>query len=123
MLLSYVGVFTAVTPAVVGLWRLGNGCGALVDRLVHDRAPHPMKLHHHSGSLFFPLREGRPVQMHLECGGVPVHFVRESLPIEARHIEIDGKAYPYYDACFVWADPATTCGLPATAAPIDRSPT
>jgi amidase len=22
----------------------------------------------------------------------------------------------------VWADPATTCGLPATAAPIDRSP-
>jgi Asp-tRNA(Asn)/Glu-tRNA(Gln) amidotransferase A subunit family amidase len=26
-------------------------------------------------------------------------------------------------ALFVWADPASTCGLPATAAPIDRSPT
>src|SRR6516165_9140895 len=29
MLLSYVRIFTAVTPAVVGLWRLGNGCGAV----------------------------------------------------------------------------------------------
>jgi amidase len=46
-----------------------------------------------------------------------------SLPIEARNLEIGGKAYPFLDACFVWADPATTCGLPATAAPIDRSPT
>src|SRR5215510_10895668 len=36
-------------------------CRALVDRLVHDRASHPKKVHHHSGSLFFPLREGRPV--------------------------------------------------------------
>jgi amidase len=45
-----------------------------------------------------------------------------SLPIEARHLEIDGKAYGFLDACFVWADPATTCGLPSTAAPIDRSP-
>src|SRR5215475_10066042 len=50
-------------------------CRALVDRLVDDRAPHPLKLHHDSGSLFFPLREGRPRQMLLECGGVPVHFV------------------------------------------------
>src|SRR5215510_10828356 len=49
--------------------------------LVHDRAPYPMKLHHHSGSLFFPLREGRPVQMHFECGGVPVHFVRANFCI------------------------------------------
>jgi amidase len=54
---------------------------------------------------------------------VPAFPQDHSLPIEARHLEIDGKAYPYYDACFVWADPATTCGLPATAAPIDRSPT
>ena len=45
-----------------------------------------------------------------------------SEPIEARHLDIDGRAYPYYDACFVWADPASTCGLPATAIPIDRSP-
>jgi amidase len=54
---------------------------------------------------------------------VPAFPQDHSLPIEARHLEIDGNAYPYYDACFVWADPATTCGLPATAAPIDRSPT
>jgi amidase len=46
-----------------------------------------------------------------------------SLPIEKRLLEIGGEAYPFLDACFVWADPATTCGLPATAAPIDRSPT
>jgi amidase len=46
-----------------------------------------------------------------------------SEPIEARQIDIDGKAYPYLEAFFVWADPATTCGLPATAAPIGRSPT
>jgi amidase len=45
-----------------------------------------------------------------------------SLPIEARHLKVDGDEYPYYDACFVWADPAGTCGLPATAIPIDHSP-
>src|SRR5262249_20100209 len=49
--------------------------------LVHDRAPRPMKFHHHSGSLFSPLCEGRPVPMHLECGVVPVHFVRENFRI------------------------------------------
>jgi amidase len=54
---------------------------------------------------------------------VPAFPHDHSLPIEGRNIVIDGKAHPYYDACFVWADPATTCGLPATAAPIDRSPT
>ena len=52
---------------------------------------------------------------------VPAFPHDHSLPIEARHIEIDGNGYPFYDACFVWADPATTCGLPAAAAPIDRS--
>ena len=46
-----------------------------------------------------------------------------SLPVGARRIEIDGKGYPFYDGCFVWADPASTCSLPATAVPIDRSPT
>jgi amidase len=45
-----------------------------------------------------------------------------SLPLEARHIQIDHAAYPFVDACFVWADPATTCGLPSTVAPIGRSP-
>lgn len=53
---------------------------------------------------------------------VPAFPHDHSLPIEARHIKIDAKEYPFYDACFVWADPAGTCGLPATAAPIDRSP-
>jgi amidase len=53
---------------------------------------------------------------------VPAFPHDHSLPIEARHLDIDGKEYLFYDACFVWADPAGTCGLPATAAPIDRSP-
>ena len=57
------------------------------------------------------------------AASVPAFPQDHSLPIEARHLEIDGKPYPYYDALFVWADPAGTCGLPATAAPIDRSPT
>lgn len=54
---------------------------------------------------------------------VPAFRHDHSDPIDARQIEIDGKAYPYYDACYVWADPSSTFGLPATAAPIDRSPT
>jgi amidase len=54
---------------------------------------------------------------------VPAFPHDHSLPIEGRHLDIDGNEYPYYDACFVWADPAGTCGLPATAVPIDRSPT
>jgi amidase len=54
---------------------------------------------------------------------VPAFPHDHSLPIEARHLEIDGKGYPFCDACFMWADPAGTCGLPATVAPIDRSPT
>ena len=45
-----------------------------------------------------------------------------SEPFDARQLDIDGKPHPYVDAGFVWADPATTCGLPSTAAPIDRSP-
>ena len=53
---------------------------------------------------------------------VPAFPHDHSLPIEARHLDIDGKAHNFEDACYVWADPATTCGLPATAAPIDRSP-
>jgi amidase len=53
---------------------------------------------------------------------VPAFPQDQSEPIEARHLEIDGKAYPYLDACFIWADPATTYGLPATAVPIDCSP-
>jgi amidase len=44
-----------------------------------------------------------------------------SLPIEARNVEIDGKGYPYRDTYLVWSELATLSGLPATAAPIDRS--
>jgi amidase len=44
-----------------------------------------------------------------------------SEPIESRRIEIDGQLYPYLDAQLVWAELATTPGLPATVAPIDRS--
>jgi amidase len=44
-----------------------------------------------------------------------------SLPIEARDVEIDGKGYPYRDTFLVWSELATLSGLPATAAPIDRS--
>jgi amidase len=54
---------------------------------------------------------------------VPAFPHDHSVPIEARRLEIDRKWYPYYDALYLWADPAATCGLPATATPIDRSPT
>jgi amidase len=53
---------------------------------------------------------------------VPAFLQDQSEPIEARTMDIDGTAYPYLDAFFIWADPATTCGLPATAVPVDRSP-
>jgi amidase len=45
-----------------------------------------------------------------------------SMPDYARKIDIDGKEYPYQDQ-LVWAGVATAPGLPATAAPIDRSDT
>ena len=45
-----------------------------------------------------------------------------STPVSARHIEIDGKRHSYFDQ-LVWAEPATTPGLPATAAPIGLSET
>jgi amidase len=57
------------------------------------------------------------------CAPIPAFPHDHSEPIEARHLDIDGKACLYYDACYVWADPASTCGLPATAAPIGRSAT
>jgi amidase len=54
--------------------------------------------------------------------GIPAFRHDHSEPIEARHLDVDGQAYPFLDACFTWADPASTCGLPATAVPIDRTP-
>lgn len=46
----------------------------------------------------------------------------QSEPFDARQLYIDGKLYNYSDECFIWADPASTCGLPATAVPIERTP-
>jgi len=45
-----------------------------------------------------------------------------STPVSARHIEIDGERHSYFDQ-LVWAEPATTPGLPTTAAPIGLSET
>src|SRR5262249_52933166 len=72
--------------------------------LVHDRAPRPMKFHHHSGSLFSPLREGRPVPMHLECGVVSVHFVRENFRIVVlgqQDFELQRARFIFQAACLV----------------------
>jgi amidase len=38
-------------------------------------------------------------------------------PQTDRTIVVDGKEFPYLQQ-LVWADPATTCGLPATVVPI-----
>jgi len=56
------------------------------------------------------------------AAAVPAFPHDHSEPLEARSLEVDGKLFPYLDACFIWADPASTCGLPATAAPIGQSP-
>ena len=57
------------------------------------------------------------------AASVPAFPHDHSEPIEDRQLDIDGKPHPYLDACFIWADPASTCGLPATAAPIGTSAT
>lgn len=56
------------------------------------------------------------------AASVPAFPHDHSEPLEARRLDIDGKAHSYPDACFIWADPASTCGLPSTAIPFDRSP-
>jgi len=56
------------------------------------------------------------------AAAVPAFPHDHSEPIEARWLDIDGKAFPYYDACFIWADPASTFGLPASVVPIGNSP-
>jgi amidase len=35
------------------------------------------------------------------AAAVPAFPHDHSEPIEARHLDIDGRAYPYYDACFI----------------------
>jgi amidase len=52
----------------------------------------------------------------------PAYPHDHSVPDYARHIEIDGKEYPYQDQ-LVWPGVATVPGLPATAAPIDHTDT
>jgi amidase len=55
------------------------------------------------------------------AAAVPAFPHDHSEPFDARQLDIDGKLHPYSDACFIWADPASTCGLPATAVPIERT--
>ena len=50
-------------------------------------------------------------------------FPHDHSPIKSRRIQIDGRSYAYLDAQIVWAELATTSGLPATVAPIDRTET
>src|SRR5215468_220167 len=74
-----------------------------MDGLVHDRASHAIKLHHHSCSLCFPLREKRPVQVHLECGSVPVHFVHANFRIfvfRQQDFELQGTRL-IFETCLV----------------------
>ncbi|WP_247768057.1 amidase [Bradyrhizobium sp. 192] len=56
------------------------------------------------------------------AASVPAFPHDHSEPFDARQLDIDGKLTNYSDACFIWADPASTCGLPATAVPIERTP-
>ncbi|WP_407183848.1 amidase [Bradyrhizobium centrosematis] len=55
------------------------------------------------------------------AAAVPAFPHDHSEPFDARKLDIDGQLYNYADACFIWADPASTCGLPATAVPIERT--
>jgi amidase len=55
------------------------------------------------------------------AAAVPAFPQDQSEPFDARQLDIDRQLYPYADACFIWADPASTCGLPATAVPIERT--
>jgi amidase len=52
----------------------------------------------------------------------PAFLHEHSTPISARHVEINGKEYPYFDQ-MVWPGVATTPRLPSTAAPIGLSET
>jgi len=55
------------------------------------------------------------------AAAVPAFPQDQSEPFDARQLDIDGQLHNYSDACFIWADPASTCGLPATAVPIERT--
>jgi amidase len=49
----------------------------------------------------------------------PAYPHDHSSPDWARHIEVDGKEFSYFDQ-LIWPEIATTTGLPATAAPLDH---
>ena len=77
---------------------------ALVHQLVQDRAPRPVNLHYHSGSLFSPSCEGRSVPMHVECGLVPVDFVQENFRIVVlwqQDFELQCARFVFQATCFV----------------------
>jgi amidase len=58
------------------------------------------------------------------CPAMPTPaFPHDHSPIESRRIQIDGRSHAYLDAQIVWAALATTPGLPATVAPIERTET
>jgi amidase len=56
------------------------------------------------------------------CPPMPVTaFAHDhSLPQYQRRLMVDGVPYPYLDVGLVWAGPATSAGLPAAVAPIER---
>jgi len=56
------------------------------------------------------------------CPAMPMTAFRHdhSTPQHERRLEVDGTPYPYPDVGLVWAGPATSAGLPAAVAPIDR---
>jgi amidase len=57
------------------------------------------------------------------CPAMPTPaFPHDHSPPRTRMLDVDGKPVSYDDQ-IVWASIATLCGLPATAAPIDRSET
>jgi amidase len=43
---------------------------------------------------------------------VPAFPHDHSEPIENRHLDIDGETHPYYDVCFIWADPVSNLRPP-----------
>jgi len=56
------------------------------------------------------------------CPPMPtVAFPHDHAETPARRLDVDGKSQPYTNH-IIWAGPATSAGLPATVAPIDRTP-
>ncbi len=57
------------------------------------------------------------------CPPMPtVAFTHDHAEVSARRLDVDGQAQPYTNH-IIWAGLATAAGLPATVAPIERTPT